>query len=316
MSRVGDDEMNERHGEIKKLARKGPVQGALYIISSLVAFYAVARCVMAAFDWLAGGSSASEEDSEVAQATLPALVAFISGNLARAMVPSTKHGIPTAGEARFKKYAIKTAFNTTFCLLYFFSGYLTRKGLFATFSWDGAPASLIVGFGLALTSVIIANVVERPRKQQKKIKHAGDVLMKEDGSEWNPYFGGIPSTLAHVAALSRLLNSVLFVPLSHEMLWRVFLPVQLALSASSPVTAETAQSVGMLYAAGLIILYGMTDVRKQPSTAKLASFLTGLGAQWALYEYGIGAAILVHASRNFFVGVYVLLYRDWRHWAV
>ena len=115
------------------------------------------------------------------------------------MVPSTKHGISIAGEARFKKYAIKTAFNTTFCLLYFFSVHLTRK-VSASFSWDGAPASLMVGFDLALTSVIIANVVESPRKQQKKIKDAGDVLMKGDGSEWNPY-NEIPSTLAHVAAL-------------------------------------------------------------------------------------------------------------------
>ena len=239
---MGDDEMNERHGEIKKLARKGPVQGALYIISSLVAFYAVARCVMAAFDWLAGGSSASEEDSEVVQATLPALMAFISGNLARAMVPSTKHGISIAGEAALNMPLRQHQYDILLALLLL--GYLTRKVLPRFLGM----AHLLPngGFGLALTSVIIANVVESPKS--RKDQRCRRCVDERRWQRMESFLAGFE----HTGPSLPFHGSSTLCCLCHFLMrcCGAFFASAFGSSRVIPCDCRTAQSVGMLYAAG------------------------------------------------------------------
>ncbi len=129
--------------------------------------------------------------------------------------------------------------------------------------------------------------------------HARDIF--------NPY-RDLPSNMVWPFIAVRLIGAVLIVPVMEELFWRDFLWRQLL----SPNYFKLA-SVGE-WALGPIAIVTVAFASVHGHWCVTAAVWGAMIAALLIYTKSLGACILMHATTNLLLGIYVLWTRDWSFW--
>ncbi len=204
--------------------------------------------------------------------------------------------LPMADQAL--RYAIQTG--ATVAVL----AWLRPWRYYTPVSWRDQPMALLVGFGV----FVIWVVPELPcheslRGAQELYLRFGIRGAAATGSAATPY---APEQCGWGLSVVRLAGSAFVIAMAEEFFWRGFL---LRWLKGRPFLSIAPETIGPGLLLTGSVLFGIEHTRW------LAGVIAGLAYGYLyLRTRDLSAAITAHVTTNFLLGLYVLVYHDYRFW--
>eukprot|EP00946_MAST-07B_sp_MAST-7B-sp1_P001103 g1103.t1 len=331
-----------KHGEIKRIAQ-APCTGLLRVVSGLVSLYGLWQTCSALWAVRYSSTPTLRADVQAARTatlgyTMAALCIALDRNVAtmilsRCSCAQGRCNSRELGTRRYAVFALKTLVNVIVLPLVYTS--IVGAEWLRTVVVD--PLTEVAGTQLNLVEIITAGMFTAattvlcleasrmagldpprgtPRKQ--KVDDDDDFIVSASRGPWNPtqieYRSG---RYTGVLVLCKFIHTCVVVPFAEELFYRVFIVSRVAKThihlAHMDLTLDMGENHWIPAVLVGAMLFGCGE--RNFALGPVAGVVWGFVQSLVMRNYGVGAAILTHATRSACVGVYVMAMKEWVLWS-